>query len=130
MDRENSELIGGELTYKINGAALEVYNVLGHGFSEAVYQEALAISMKQRGIPFEKERGLYIYFNGIRLKQYYRADFLCYGRIIVELKAVSRLDSSHENRILHYLKATGLRPGLLYNFGNSNGLEIKRLVFN
>ena len=73
---------------------------------------------------------MYIYFNGIRLKQYYRADFLCYGRIIVELKAVSRLDSSHENQILHYLKATGLRLGLLYNFGNSNGLEIKRLVFN
>ena len=56
--------------------------------------------------------------------------FLCYGRIIVELKALSRLDSSHENQILHYLKATGLRLGLLYNFGNSNGLEIKRLVFN
>ena len=55
---------------------------------------------------------------------------MCYGRIIVELKAVSRLDSSHENQILHYLKATGLRLGLLYNFGNSNGLEIKRLVFN
>ena len=77
MVRESIELIDGELTYKINGAALEVYNVLEHGFLEAVYQEALAISMKQMGIPFEKERGLYIYFNGIRLMQYYRADFLC-----------------------------------------------------
>ena len=122
MDRENSELIDGELTYKNNGAALEVYNVFGAWIfggrlsGGSCYQQ--------------KERGLYIYFNGIRLKQYYRADFLCYGRIIVELKAVSRLDSSHEKQILHYLKATGLRPGLLYNFGNSNGLEIKRLVFN
>lgn len=78
-----------EETYKINGAAMKVYNTLKHGFLEAVYQEALEIEFKKLVIPFEKEKELTVYYDGVELKQTYRADFVCYDNIIVELKAVA-----------------------------------------
>ena len=117
-----------EETYKINGAAMKVYNTLKHGFLEAVYQEALEIEFKKRGIPFEKEKELTVYYDGVELKQTYRADFVCNDNIIVELKAVAHLDDAHRSQIYNYLCDTGYKVGLLFNFGHYDGLEIERKV--
>ena len=121
-------LLYSEQSYAINGAAFKVYNTLGPGFLEAVYQEALEIELKKQGIPFEREKELIIHYDGIELTQTYRADFVCYGHIIVELKAVSELNDSHRSQVYNYLHATGFKLGLLYNFGNSDMLEKERIV--
>lgn len=105
-----------------------VYNTLGPGFLEAVYQEALAIELKKRGIPYEQEKELKVFYDGQELKQTYRADFVCYGNIIVELKAVSDLNDTHRSQVYNYLKATGYKLGILYNFGSNNGLQYERKV--
>ena len=115
-------------SYKIVGAALKVYNMLGPGFLEAVYQEALEIEFQRLGIPYEREKELKIYYDGIELKQTYRADFVCYDKIIIELKAVSCLDDSHRSQIYNYLRATELNLGILINFGHTGGLEWERKV--
>lgn len=107
---------------------MQVYNTLGSGFLEPVYQEALAIEFTKRGIPFVKEKELKIYYDGHELKQTYRADFVCYDSIIVELKAVSDLNDSHRSQVYNYLKATGFKLGLLYNFGYCDGLQYERKV--
>ena len=117
-----------EEAYKIVGAAFKVYNGLGHGFLEAVYQEALEIELQKQGIPYEREKELKIRYDGIELKQTYKADFVCFGKIIVELKAVSALDDTHRSQVYNYLHATGHKLGLLLNFGNSEGLEKDRIV--
>ena len=117
-----------EETYKINGAAMKVYNTLDHGFLEAVCQEALEMGFQKQGIPYEREKEIGIFYGGIKLKQTYRADFVCYGKIIVELKAVSKLDDAHRSQLYNYLCATGNKVGLLYNFGHYDGLEIERKV--
>ena len=114
--------------YKVVGAAFKVYNELGHGFLEAVYQEALEIEFQRRGIPYEREKELRITYDGIELKQTYKADFVCYGKIIVELKAVGVLDDSHRAQVYNYLHATGFRLGILFNFGNADELEYERKV--
>ena len=115
-------------SYAINGAAMEVYNQLGHGFLEAVYQEALEKEFLLRGIPYDREKELTISYKGEILKQKYKADFVCYGNVIVELKAVAKLDNTHCSQVFNYLHATGFRLGLLLNFGYYNGLERKRIV--
>ena len=117
-----------EEAYKIVGAAFKVYNGLGHGFLEAVYQEALEIEFQRQGIPYEREKELKISYSGIDLKQTYKADFVCYGKIIVELKAVSALDNVHRSQVYNYLHATGYKLGLLINFGNSDELEHERII--
>ena len=117
-----------EEAYKIMGAAFKVYNGLGHGFLEAVYQEALEIEFQKQGIPYEREKELKIQYDGIELKQTYKADFVCFGKIIVELKAVSALDDAHRSQVYNYLHATGFKLGLLYNFGCSDELEKERIV--
>lgn len=121
-------LYNKEQSYAINGAAMNVYNALGHGFLEAVYQEALELEFIKRGIPYEREKELKIFYEGKELRQTYKADFVCYGDIIVELKAVAHLDDSHRSQVFNYLKATGLKLGLLYNFGHYNGLEWERKI--
>ena len=115
-------------SFNITGAAMHVYNTLGPGFLEAVYQEALELEFVKRNISYEREKELTISYDGIVLKQTYRADFVCYDNIIVELKAVSHLDDSHRSQVFNYLKATGLKLGLLFNCGNENGLEFERKV--
>ena len=109
---------------------MEVYNTLGHGFLEAVYQEALEKEFLSRGIPFEREKELTITYKGEVLKQTYKADFVCYGKVIVELKAVSELDDAHRCQVYNYLHATGYHLGLLLNFGNTEALERERIVCN
>lgn len=117
-----------EESYKIVGAAFKVYNTLGHGFLEAVYQEALEIEFQKQGIPYEREKELKIQYEGVELKQTYKADFVCFGKIIVELKAVNALDDAHRSQVYNYLRATNFKLGLLFNFGNSDELEKERIV--
>jgi len=115
-------------SYNVVGAAFHVYNNLGHGFFETVYQETLKIEFQRRNIPYEREKELNIVYDGVQLKQTYKADFVCYGKIIVELKAVSELDDAHRSQVYNYLHATGYRLGLLLNFGYSDELEKERIV--
>lgn len=121
-------IIYKEESYKVVGAAFKVYNALGHGFLEAVYQEALEIEFQRQGIPYEREKELKIQYDGVEFKQTYKADFLCFGKIIVELKAVNALDDAHRTQVYNYLHATGYKLGLLLNFGNSDELEKERIV--
>ena len=121
-------IIHKEESYKIVGAAFPVYNTLGHGFLEAVYQEALEIEFQKQGIPYEREKELKIVYDGVELKQTYKADFVCFGKIIVELKAVSALDDAHRSQVYNYLHATGHQLGLLLNFGYPDELEHERIV--
>ena len=100
-----AEIVLKELSYAIVGAAMEVHRILGPGFLEAVYHEALAIEMTSRDIPFTHEVVLPIYYKGQQLATTYRADFLCFDRVIVELKALTKLSSLDEAQILNYLKA-------------------------
>ena len=122
------EILYKDESYKIVGAAMNVYNALGCGFLESVYQEALAIEFKREGVPFEAEKEVRIFYSGVELKQTYKPDFFCYDGIIIELKAVSTIDASHRAQLYNYLKATQCRLGLLINFGDSNGLQVERKV--
>lgn len=121
-------IVYSQESYKIIGAAFNVYNKLGHGFLEAVYQECLELEFQKQGIPYEREKEIKIYYDGQELKQTYRADFVCNGEIIVELKAVSELDEAHHAQVYNYLHATNMKLGILLNFGSSEGLEKDRIV--
>ncbi len=103
-------------TYAIIGAAMEVHRELGHGFLERVYQEALAMEFTSRSVPFEREVEVPVSYKGARLNCGYCADFICYGEVIVELKAVSGIDKAHVSQLINYLHATGFRRGLLLKF--------------
>lgn len=116
-------------TYAIIGAAMEAHNQLGCGFLEAVYQEALEIELKLQGIQVAREVALPVSSKGNPLNCSYRADFICYGEIVVELKALSRLTTVETAQVLNYLKATGLQRGLVMNFGAAR-LQHERLVNN
>lgn len=123
-----TELILKEEVFAIVGAAIEVHRELGPGFLEAVYQEAIEMELRERGIPFEAQKPLRIIYKGKTLNKEYFADLVCYDKIIVELKALDRLSGNEEAQILNYLKATGLRVGVLINFGGHGKLEWKRFV--
>ena len=114
------ELIYSEETYQLVGLAMQVHRELGCGFLEPVYQEAFEILLKKNGVPYEREKLLPIYFMGEKLKKEYYADFVCYGKIIAEFKAVSSLTPVHDAQVMNYLKATRLKLGLLFNFGQES----------
>ena len=114
--------------YRIVGAAMEVYNQKGCGFLEGVYQECMEIELGLRGIPSDAELELPVTYKGHTLRQSYRADVICFGKIIVELKAVSALSDEHRAQVLNYLHASGMRLGLLINFGHHPGLEWERIA--
>jgi GxxExxY protein len=115
-------------TYAVVGATMEVHRELGPGFLDPVYQEAMQIELENRAIPFEAQKPLHIEYKGTRLTKEYVADLVCWGRIIVELKALDRLSGREESQLLNYLKATGLHVGLVINFGSYGRLEWKRFV--
>jgi len=106
---------------------MNVHKELGPGFLEAVYQESLTLEFLEQGIPFEKEKDIRIVYKGKTLDKCYKADFLCFDNIIVEVKALSEISNDHISQLLNYLKATKLRVGLLVNFGSSS-LVYKRLI--
>ncbi|TLD40775.1 MAG: NADH:ubiquinone oxidoreductase subunit 5 (chain L)/Multisubunit Na+/H+ antiporter, MnhA subunit [Candidatus Jettenia ecosi] len=122
-DKKDSE------TYAIIGAAMAVHRELGNGFLEAVYQEALEREFSRQGIPHVREQEFKIFYRGQEMKIFYKADFVCFGNIIVELKALQQLSGNEESQIINYLKASGLNKGLLLNFGTRQ-LQYKRFVFN
>jgi GxxExxY protein len=115
-------------TFAIIGAAMEIHRQLGHGFLEAVYQEAATVEFPLKNIPAEREVLLPIRYKEIVLPTRYRADFVCFAEIIVEFKAQAQLTNSDEAQVLNYLKATGFHRGLLINFGTPS-LQYKRLVW-
>ena len=115
-------------THAIIGAAMEVHTLLGAGFLESVYQEVLAREFLMRGVPFAAEVEPPIHYKGDRISTYFRADFICFGEVVVELKALKALGGLEESQLLNYLKATGIERGLLLNFG-SQRLEVKRMKF-
>ena len=123
-------LLYPEEGFKIIGAAMEVYNQLGHGFLEAVYQEALAIEMRMRDIPFQEHPILKILYKEHPLHQQYIPDFLVYGKIVVEIKAIKQLGPVEEAQIINYLKATKMALGILINFGHPQQLDWKRKIIS
>ena len=123
-------LLFAEEVYAITGAAIEVHKKLGSGFLEAIYQEALEIEFELRGVPFESQKNLIVKYKGVPLKKEYCADFVCYSKIVVELKALSKLSGTEEAQVLNHLRATGLTAGVLLNFGSSPRLEWKRFVLS
>ena len=116
-------------TFAIIGAAMEVHGMLGHGFLEAVYHAALGAELGLRGIPTMREVLLTVAYKGKVLPSRYRVDFLCFGSVIVELKALARLSGTEDSQAIHYLKASGLERAMLLNFGSPR-LEYKRLVLS
>lgn len=122
------EFLHKEEGYKIIGACYEVYNELGAGFLESVFQEAMEREFSLQGIPFKSQPELTIYYKGEPLKHTFRPDLVVYDDIVVELKAVKVIEPIHEAQVLNYLKATGYKVGYLVNFGSFPKIEIKRLV--
>lgn len=122
------EIIYKEESYKIIGAAIEVHKELGCGFTETVYQEAFEKELESMGIPYIRERNIYVLYKNYKLEKAFRPDFECFGKIIVELKAVSELDHDAFVQTYNYLKATKYKLALLINFGKRS-LEYKRLVY-
>ena len=127
MDLLEHGIIYKQESYEIIGACMEVHKILGCGFLEAVYQEALAIEFTRKNIPFEQKKRLNIEYKGLLLVKEYEADFICYNKIIVEIKANSKLLSEHLSQTLNYLKITNFRLGILVNFG-AISLQYKRVV--
>ena len=119
------KLIYPHEAYEIIGAAMEVHNTLGQGFLESVYQEAMEIEFSKRSIPFEPQSKVQIQYKDVALEHYFVADFVCYDKIIVELKSVSAILPEHEAQIINYLRATGFKLGILLNF-NEESLFYKR----
>ena len=120
-----AELLLKEEVYAIIGAAIDVHRELGSGFLEAVYQEAMELELEWRRFPFESQKELCIYYKGHCLEKKYIADLICFGSVLIELKAMKEISSREESQMLNYLKATGLRVGLIINFGDEGRLYWK-----
>ena len=122
-----SELIYKDESYKIIGACFEVYKLKGIGYTEHVYQECLAYEIEIQGVPFVSQPELEIEYKGRILKQTFKPDFICFGKIVIELKALEKLVDPHSAQVLNYLNATGFDLGLLVNFGHFPRLESNEL---
>ena len=123
-----NDLLYKDESYKIIGACFEVYNQRGFGFTEPVYQECLAVEFALQGIPFVEQPEVQLSYKGQLLKQFFKPDFICYEKIIVELKTVSGLIDAHRSQVLNYLNATGFELAILVNFGEFPKLKYERLA--
>lgn len=129
MEHQTHEtLLYADEAYVIQGAVFAVYREMGAGFLETVYQECLEHELCLRKVPFVAQQPLALTYKSHRLEQIYKPDLICFGKIIVELKAVSELANEHIAQVLNYLKATELRLGLLVNFGHQPKAQIKRVI--
>ncbi|MET0272352.1 MAG: GxxExxY protein [Phenylobacterium sp.] len=132
MNHENHEkhesLLYPDEVFRIQGAVFDVYRTMGAGFLEGVYQECLGFELAERGIPFAPLQPLALRYKGRVLQHSYVADFVCFDRIILELKAVRDLAPEHRAQTFNYLKASGLRLGLLINFGVTPKVKIERFA--
>ncbi|MEO0249695.1 MAG: GxxExxY protein [candidate division WOR-3 bacterium] len=117
-----------EESYKIRGAVFEVYREMGCGFLEAVYQECLEKEFARVKIPFVAQEELILQYKGERLNQTYKPDFICFEKIIIEIKAVKELADEHRAQVHNYLKATGIELGFLINFGHYPKAQVERIV--
>ena len=124
---KNKSILLKEESYKIIGACMTVHTELGSGLLEAIYQEALEEEFKIQNLPYNKEKPLEVFYKNKKLNKKYQADFICYNKIIIELKTVTSLDSSHESQLINYLNITKSKVGILINFGNKS-LEYKRFA--
>lgn len=122
------ELLFQEESFQIRGAVFEVYREMGCGFLEAVYQECLENELRLRNIPFVTQQEVGLLYKGAKLTQTYKPDLICYDSIIVELKAVKDICAEHRAQLHNYLKATGLRLGLLVNFGHYPKATVERII--
>jgi GxxExxY protein len=127
-EHTKSESLYKDETYAIYGAVFEVYRQMGCGFLEAVYQECLEKELKERGIPFVSQGEMVISYKGEPLTQTYRADLVCFDKIAVEMKASKEIAPEHKAQLLNYLRASGLRLGLIVNFGHYPQAEIVRIA--
>jgi GxxExxY protein len=121
-------LIYEEETFAIRGAVFAVYKEMGCGFLEAVYQECLEKEFKLRSIPYVAQPELMLTYKGDRLDQTYKPDLICFGKIILELKALRQLGPEHKAQVLNYLRASNLKLGLLINFGSYPSVQIERMA--
>jgi len=121
-------MLYAEEVYSIIGACFEVYKRMGSGFLEAVYQECLEIEFEQKGVPFVAQKELSLLYRDRVLNKTYVPDFVCYGEIIVEIKAIQELSEEHYAQLLNYLHGSGKRVGILANFGHYPKLEYRRMV--
>jgi len=124
----NTEILYKEESYKIVGACFEVYREKSCGFLEAVYQECMEIELRLQGIPFVPKKPLVLEYKGCPLRSTYEPDFICHEKIVLELKAVTELTDEHRAQVQNYLKATGLKLGLLVNFGHHPKAQVERIV--
>jgi len=124
----NEEFPLKEETYRILGACFEVYNEMGRGFLEPVYQECLELELQLQEIPFESQVTLELEYKSHKLKKRYQPDLICFENVVVEIKAASRLATENEAQLLNYMNAGGFEVGLLINFGHYPKLEYTRLV--
>ena len=123
-----TKIICKEESYAIIGACFEVYNAKGCGFLDGVYHECLAIEFEQQRIPAISKPSLTLSYRGRTLVQTYNPDFICFQKIVLELKTASKLADEHRAQLLNYLNATGFELGLLVNFGQYPGLEYERIA--
>ena len=125
---EMAELLFRDETYAIRGAVFEVHSEMGCGFLEAVYQECMEKELTRQGIPFEAQKNLPLLYKGETLKQVYKPDIICYGEIVIELKAAKTATPEHKAQVFNYLKASNHHLGLLINFGSHPKATIQRVV--
>ena len=124
-----AEILFKEECFKIVGACMEVHNEMGSGFLEAVYQECLNHEFGSRDIPFEAQKELKLTFKNQMLQSTYRPDFVCFGKIIVEIKCIAELSQKSRAQVINYLRATKFKLGLLVNFGKQGRLDYERIVY-
>lgn len=124
----NKDILFKEESFAIIGACFNVYNDKGCGFLEPVYQECMGIELEFQNIPTQSQKKLDLFYRNQKLEHFYQPDFICFEKIILELKAVDKITDAHRAQVLNYLHATGLKLGIIVNFGHHPDLEYERVV--